>query len=284
MSRASLADRIYNEVDEILTQISCATMKPVNNLKEYRLSLAYFDGAEILKGSPSITGVMEDMDWGVFQDVHPNDLEGKWDISILSGIDGYDDGGFSMSRFRSVPISKVRGIGRLRSSIIGEFSAAIVDTSSNTYDPWREYVQATGRDGEGNVAWDWIDSNPHKTRLSPKDLSEKLNVELGIQFTRNCLWRVCLGYEGRPSISFTTDPTGAREIFRLRDVPEGHMRRAALRNWVQEHWRKRRTCIADDVWVREHLRGAQTFKWHGMECKIIPSVDDLRRNQANKGK
>jgi hypothetical protein len=46
--------------------------------------------------------------------------------------------------------------------------------------------------------------------------------------------------EDEPRARFVTDPFGVREVFRLRDVPPGKQRRAALLHWVRAHWRQRR--------------------------------------------
>lgn len=89
-------------------------------------------------------------------------------------------------------------------------------------------------------------------------------------------WMVSFGYEGTPLATLKTDPYGAREAFRLRDAPPGRQRRAALRHWVREHWR--RTGNDDgSALVREHLRGALRFTWNGLSCEITPSIRDIAR-------
>jgi hypothetical protein len=93
---------------------------------------------------------------------------------------------------------------------------------------------------------------------------------------------VLLGEEGVPRARFVTDPIGVRAAFRLRDIPAGKTRRAALRHWVQEHWRKRRDPSKEDrAFVREYLRGATHFGWSGLSCQIEPSKEDQRRAKAS---
>ncbi len=100
----------------------------------------------------------------------------------------------------------------------------------------------------------------------------------GIELRREYLWSVLLGEVGIPRARFTTDAIGVREAFRLRDLPPGKDRRAALRHWVSEHWRKRRDAGANDwSWVREHLRGASEFTWNGLSCRIEPSRNDAKK-------
>jgi hypothetical protein len=84
---------------------------------------------------------------------------------------------------------------------------------------------------------------------------------------------------GTISVTFPTDPTGIKAIFKMRDVPEGLQRRAMLKNWVSEHMRQSRQDEADDIWVRQHLRGHLTFKWQGLSCEVLPSQDAINRNQ-----
>lgn len=91
-------------------------------------------------------------------------------------------------------------------------------------------------------------------------------------------WRVLLGWEGHPRMSFVTSAVGVREVFRLRDIPNGKQRRAALRHWVSSHWRE--TSDPDvDLKIRAHLRGAVAFTWNGLACKIIPAIEERQANR-----
>ena len=91
-------------------------------------------------------------------------------------------------------------------------------------------------------------------------------------------WSVWLGHGDGPRVRFLSDPAGARAAFALRDVPPGRQRRAALRNWVEGHWRKKRRDPDDKAWVTKHLRGATDFEWSGLRCRIQPPdfVEDDR--------
>jgi|GEM_PF-3800595 len=105
----------------------------------------------------------------------------------------------------------------------------------------------------------------------------------GLALWRQYKWSVLIGEPGLPRARFSTDPVGIREIFRLRDIPEGAKRRAALRHWVREHWRKKkRDSAADRAWIRSHLRGAENFDWSGFRCRIEPSIEDIAKNEAKK--
>jgi len=109
-----------------------------------------------------------------------------------------------------------------------------------------------------------------------------LQLSLGVHFVRDWDWRVVLGYVGHPTMSFVTDPVGAAEVFRLRDIPEGKTRRTAMMHWVREHWRQQRKDPNAFTHVREHLRGAERFVWNGLSCQIVPAPFDVRRAEAAK--
>ena len=97
-----------------------------------------------------------------------------------------------------------------------------------------------------------------------------LHVLAGLALTMRYEWSVWLGYDAGPRVRFLSDPTGARAAFALRDVPPGRQRRAALRNWVEGHWRRKRGDLDDKAWITKHLRGATDFEWNGLKCKIQP--------------
>jgi hypothetical protein len=107
--------------------------------------------------------------------------------------------------------------------------------------------------------------------------SPRFQIYLGLWALRPRQWRVYFALDEHPGIELPTDPVGARAAFRLRDLPAGQGRRAALRHWVTEHWRQSRDDAAEERLVREHLRGERRFAWHGLHCEITPSLDDQAR-------
>lgn len=104
---------------------------------------------------------------------------------------------------------------------------------------------------------------------------QRLQIALGVQLLRELSWSVEIGYVGHPTVQFVTDGEGAKEAFRLRDLPEGRARRAALLHWVNSHWR-RRPEPKPAVEVKRHMRGAERFVWNGLRCNITPSAADMR--------
>ena len=97
--------------------------------------------------------------------------------------------------------------------------------------------------------------------------------------TSRIFWSVKLGFRGHPGISILTTNEGARAAFRLRDIPNGERRRKALSHFVKEHMR-RTPASQDDVRVSEHVRGAESFSWNGLQCRITPPSVDRETHAA----
>lgn len=77
-----------------------------------------------------------------------------------------------------------------------------------------------------------------------------------------------------PSLTLLTDPTGVKEFWKLRDVPPGRARRAALLHWVNSHWRQMRNDPDVETFVRKHMSGQVDIKQGNFEAVITPSVRD----------
>lgn len=93
-------------------------------------------------------------------------------------------------------------------------------------------------------------------------------------------WAVNIGFGKSPSVRIVTDPTGMKELFRLRDVAPGRDRRDMLMTWVSDHWRMDRHDPDVERYVRQHIKGSRRFDWRGMECEIAPSQFDIdKRDQ-----
>ena len=142
-----------------------------------------------------------------------------------------------------------------------------------------------GTKSHSAAGWSRIDPtqgfSPEKGDFDLSAEALDLSIAHGFMLRREYLWSVLLGEPGIPRARFVTDIIGVREAFKLRDVPTGKLRRAALRHWVRDHWRKNRSLGGDDkAWVRAHLRGELNFFWNGLICQIVPSYADARRNQG----
>lgn len=109
-----------------------------------------------------------------------------------------------------------------------------------------------------------------------RDVERHSKICTLLQIVSEPQWKVCIGWDGMPRVAFNTDSVGAREVFRLRDIPNGRDRRSALRHWVTQHWRERSEGSRGEV--RRHLRGATEFSWNGLRCRIEPSIADREEN------
>jgi len=131
----------------------------------------------------------------------------------------------------------------------------------------------------------WTDARRRPQPLFNAYAAEHLPVDFAVAAMLAARWTVWFGHGDGPRVRFLTDPAGAREAFRLRDLPEGRARRAALRHWVSAHSRTapggRAAEDADAaVWVRRHLRGATDFVWNGLRCRIQPPAAEVGRPAA----
>lgn len=127
----------------------------------------------------------------------------------------------------------------------------------------------------------WIPAAP-KAIQYPPGRHDAIGVALGFSLAVRYEWTVWLGYADGPRIRFLSDPYGACEVFRLRDIPEGRQRRAALRHWVTQHWRKKRHDAEARSWIERHLRGTVDFTWNGLRCRIQPSEFEIEEIAARK--
>lgn len=263
---------------------------PIEQRAWLNLKMSYFNRADPAFAYPDdLTGMIRSHTRQFFKPgvVTPSDLRGiKWDVcSLLNCVNGHDGVSralYQVQRVRKVPLSEVRGLFPLRTGVIIEYSFATI-SGDGIYVPCRYYAEKTAQ------KWEVV-GQPCETDLTHRTVDDAdlsaIEMSMSLALTDDYEWCVEIGYPGYPTLGLRTDPEGARAAFRLRDIPNGASRRAALRNWVTGHYR-RAVVGADDydteaIKVIEHLRGAQDFHWNGMTCRITPSAYDLRRAQALK--
>lgn len=198
----------------------------------------------------------------------PRDVDYKFDFSSCSEGNKEDEI-CTLSRFRRMAPKDVRGKVTRLYPVVAEHTAAIVK-KSGAYSSFRGFFAHTAN-GWLNVTSGYA----QRTVVSGHALL--LGAELGLQFNRRYEWTASFSLGG-PSVCLVTDPLGAREVFKLRDVPPGKQRRAAIKHWVAQHWRKSRVDASEEIRVRQHLRGATSFNWNGLRVDIKPSQIDLEKN------
>lgn len=177
-------------------------------------------------------------------------------------------GSLQFSRFRTIGTKEARMRGAVR------FSPQMVIDSVVIAQPNGKSTSGAGI--YSRLLGQWQDARAGRTGL-PDNWRERVELGLGMALTMRYEWSVWLGHGAGPRVRFITDPLGVREIFRLRDLPPGRERRAALRHWVTAHWRAKRSEAADRAWVRRHLRGAEDFIWQDLRCRVSPPAFDVEQ-------
>ena len=111
--------------------------------------------------------------------------------------------------------------------------------------------------------------------LSSRRLSFLAPFMCGLAQSMDNYWLVKTKFdEICPSLTLLTDPTGVKEFWKLRNVPEGRKRREALLHWVDQHWRQTRNDPDVEVFVRKHMRGSEDITQGQFRAKIVASKRD----------
>lgn len=144
---------------------------------------------------------------------------------------------------------------------------------------------------------DWLLEFTHDSMNCVRSASDAMYSEKRISFLAPFLcglaqsigsyWLVRTRFDSVcPSLTLLTDPTGVKEFWKLRDIPEGKKRRSALLHWVGEHWRQMRNDPDVETFVRSHMRGQEELTQGRFSAKITPSVrdtiDEERKKQARE--
>lgn len=127
----------------------------------------------------------------------------------------------------------------------------------------------------------WIDE-PNSMYMQ---MIKTFHIALQLALTYDYEWS-CYIKENKDSIGvrIPISPSSSKDIFQLRDLPDGKQRKSAIVNFVKEHYRNVDNSDGTDkqVLISKHLRGELKFNWRGLEVHIIPSPYDLRKIKTNK--
>lgn len=262
MTPEQTASELERVADDVLTFMALSDWGTVRDLpRQHKLKPGHFTRAQ-----PFLAPELFGDDYQVWKDALPTDLYRPLDVTLLvPDSEGYT---FQLQRIRRMSSKDMRGR-RPRGTLPEGYEQAVayVDAESGRTSTARVFIYRTGKGYYTFRVRDGV----------PEDETVRIRVACGVQFNTEMSWTVALGWVGHPTILIPTDPVGAREVFALRDIPNGKKRRAALRHWVTSHYRRNRR--GDASFVRAHLRGAQEFTWNGLYCRIAPSIPDLRQNQ-----
>lgn len=267
-------NRLDALVDHLLTFMTIPSwdVRGDRLFPHYPLTPQFFSGAEPLLGTEQTHAAAGD-DYQIFTDAMPDDLDGRVNVAMISGRKrdgGWEEGVFNLTRLRGLSHADVRGR-------INRGYKHYVEVSRVWVDGERQAKGTRYLFGANSPnAWRLTQHDYRMDLAQDRHWSNEIQCLLGLQFAHRYFWSVELGYVGLPRIFLPTDPIGAREVFRLRDIPEGANRRAALRHWVTEHWRQRREG-GEPILIRDYLRGQTEFTWNGLHCSLRPGRFDLER-------
>lgn len=117
--------------------------------------------------------------------------------------------------------------------------------------------------------------------IDPSMTAEHAQLLIGFQFTQNMFWHADIKLSPyQPAIRIPIDSLSLSELFKDRDKSESG-RKAALKAWVSEHWR-RQPMKNTDILISSYLRGRANFTWRGLNVQLLPSADDLKKIEKAK--
>ncbi len=139
---------------------------------------------------------------------------------------------------------------------------------------WREWSDVERRAGPYRS----IHSNGRGGHPTTDDFTSYMAMQSGLR--KRYAWQLVFGYAECASISMPVERDALPDLVKLREVPEGKKRRAALANFVAAHRRRGRSQAPTEdpaIWVRKHLRGERFFRWDGLVVEVRPPAFDLER-------
>lgn len=226
-----------------------------------------------------------------FPDVKPSDVPGFDVSSVLTTVGDDGERQIELYRIRQEPLRKARGH-RIYSPHVASLYSCWVNVDDGTYTSRRILVNKAGKEWiavgaqseyhhfaksktcDGDVVTYGVTSN--------EEITSTCDMLVSMAFTRDIVWRVVFNGPNGISVSLSTDTAGAMAAFRNRQPNESTGRRDALKHWVRQHYRSRPAEEGDEpqqVIVRQHLRGRTPFRWFGLDCELVVSPFDMRRNE-----
>ena len=269
--------KLVSTIDDILTFM---TLSDANYKygKEHKFKMGYFSPCQIMyvEGLENSEKQLdenadeEDIDASItLKDLLSLNIYNELDISFMAGK-ASNGVKYQLDRYRLIGAKEKRG--EYFSGFPAMEHALCLINEDGKF--------TTGKTIRVNMGSKWFratGNNAHNKRYA-EECTEWMQLIFGYMFRAHYKWTVTLGYPGFPHIKLDCTPLGAREIFRLRDVPEGKQRRAALHHWVNEHSRRKRKADSDEyIKVMDYLRGTTKFHWNGLNCEINPSPHDIER-------
>lgn len=235
-----------------------------------RLKPKDFDGA--MPFVPEFYELIPDHDGILYAGFSPKEVRWPIDVRMIAN-DDENPGALVIAKYRGLDPKAVRG--RVTPSL--PYPLLCATWWLNTGDALSTIFGYRGPRQWANISpfhARGMIGQPTRSQETLDYWSTRVQIALGQSMLKRTQWRIYLS-NGGLGIEFPTDPVGVREVFRLRDIPDGKERRAALRHWVTEHWRLNVQDPSEEVKVRQHFRGKVDFAWSGLNCRITPSEEDF---------
>lgn len=207
----------------------------------------------------------EDENYGVFIDVKPSDLERPVNVSIFRprNENGYKAGKeWQFHRFRKITAKELR-------KRVGVFSI-------NPY-CFECAFESTNKIVDGFLLYQKEKFTPIKIpnyEYDPRSVNDMIisaQVAMGVQFNLENQCYVYIKPEDS-EIGFNyliMDIGQLKDLFKLRDIPDGYKRRLALKHWVAKHMRRKPSNHDEITYVKKYLRGRKDFSWFGFSGEIF---------------
>lgn len=238
-------------------------------LFEYANEILTLCGRKNLKvydGFVPLIDKLYSQDYGIFTDVKISDLTSKPNISVL--VLGNTDGIGAKKECQFLRFSEMTPKQFRKKCGLFTPKPYILETMFETR---TKPLVAPFSTRNGNLT---ILEPPNLPPISNR-LREELYISaqnlLGVQFNLENQPRVYL----KPSndrIGFTLpieNLSQLKELFSLREIPDGRKRRLALLHWVSKHLRTKPSNPDEKVEVKKYLRGQTDFEWFGLKGTIL---------------
>lgn len=217
----------------------------------------------------------DDRRFFVPEDCKP-DLVWPINVGVIAERSKYDN--LTFGRMRSITPKEARGYATRFSPFMVRYDhASVTNGQLLTCASLLSWIGGQWVDSQVRTVWDSKGRIDRLGLTTNRDEGLQAQLMTSVALTQRYEWAASFALPESPSIRIATDPTGIKEFFKLRDIPEGKDRREALMTWVTDHWRQDRKDPDIELYVRKHLRGATKFEWGGFNCEILPSLYDIER-------
>ena len=284
--RNALDDAVSDLIERI-AGINISNMEDRLGVSEYESALSYLHGCDF----HYIDRLAERMEGGsrwYHQATTPAEAKDIQDISWpidIAIVCESRDGCLNFDRMTTVTAAELRGLAKIFAPRMAMLANACLKPDGTWY---------AQKSPIGLINGKWTPLNAGMTRQvnadtevleffnqqRRKEVSDAAMLLQSVAITERYSWHVALGRKNGPRICLPTNPRGCLELFKTREKRDDENRRAALKHWVQNHYRE-----SEDgglAYVRDHLRGATEFTWRDLDCEIFVSQFDLEKNEFFK--